>query len=308
MFTSSGKRNTVARFFDMLFSIWNYRKRLDLVLIDTYSTSAFYFASACGLLCKMLSIPYVPILHGGDLPLRLKVSKRSSHLLFDGSLINVAPSLYLKDAFEQFGYKVQYIPNFIPLEKYPFKLRTKVRPRLLYVRSFHKTYNPLLAIDVLKVLSVKYSDAALTMVGPDKDGSMQEARDKASQYGILDRLTITGRLSKDEWINLSPDFDIFINTTNYDNMPVSVLEAMSLGMPVVSTNVGGIPNLIDDRQNGFLVRPDSSTSFVDMISLLVEDADITKRISAGARQKAETFSWAKIRPLWEKLIYESFAK
>ena len=55
------------------------------------------------------------------------------------------------------------------------------------------------------------------------------------------KITITGILRKAEWIELSKDYDVFINTTNVDNMPVSVIEAMALGMPIVSTNVGGIP-------------------------------------------------------------------
>ena len=55
---------------------------------------------------------------------------------------------------------------------------------------------------------------------------------------LEDSVTLTGRLSKNEWISLSRDYDIFINTTDYDNHPVSVIEAMALGLPIVTTNAG----------------------------------------------------------------------
>ena len=68
-------------------------------------------------------------------------------------------------------------------------------------------------------------------------------------------MNFTGKLSKQEWRDLSKDYNVFINTTNFDNTPVSVIEAMALGIPVVSTNVGGLPFLITDKVDGVLVEP-----------------------------------------------------
>ena len=79
------------------------------------------------------------------------------------------------------------------------------------------------------------------MVGPDKDGSLEKTKQYAKEKGVLHRVRFTGGLSKTEWIELSKDYNIFINTTNVDNTPVSVMEAMALGFPVISTNVGGVP-------------------------------------------------------------------
>ena len=60
-------------------------------------------------------------------------------------------------------------------------------------------------------------------------------------------------MKKSSWINLSKDCDIFINTTNYDNMPISVIEAMALGLPIVSTNAGGLKYFHDDGEDALLV-------------------------------------------------------
>ena len=101
-----------------------------------------------------------------------------------------------------------------------------------------------MAVKVLQQLQKQYPSATLTMVGPDKDGSLQTTKDFAKSLGIT--VNFSGQLTKEEWWELASKHDIFINTTHFDNTPVSVMEAMALGLPVVSTNVGGIPYLLTD--------------------------------------------------------------
>ena len=86
-----------------------------------------------------------------------------------------------------------------------------------------------------------------------KDGSMEACKEYAAEEKLP--VKFTGKLEKNEWIKISADAGIFINTSNIDNTPVSLMEAMALGLPVVSTNVGGIPYLIEDRVGkAFLFR------------------------------------------------------
>jgi len=300
----SNKKLKVRRLVDMLWSILRYGRKEQPVVIDVYSTLNFYYAYFCGLLCRLLGISYICILHGGNLPYRLKRLPMMSRMLFGGARDLVAPSGYLQAAFLKNGYAASVIPNFIPIENYPFKLRSKVEPRLLWVRAFDATYNPQMAIRVLHLLADKYPQAALCMVGPDKDGSMNSCRQLAQELGIADRVQFTGRLTKREWIELSSDYDLFINTTNFDNTPVSVIEAMALGLPVVSTNVGGMPFLLEDKKDALLVPANDVSAMVTKIQQLVENLTLVSQLSSAGRKKASSLSWENVKPLWLRLLNE----
>ncbi len=114
----------------------------------------------------------------------------------------------------------------------------------------------------------------------------------------MDSLKTTGKLSKKEWIELSKNYDIFINTTNFDNHPISVLEGMALGLPVVSTSVGGIPFLIENKVDGILIPPNDAGQFFEAIDNLIKDNDLVLRITKNARNKVEEFDWEILKYKW----------
>ena len=80
----------------------------------------------------------------------------------------VAPSAYLVRALAPYQFHVQLIPNVINLSKYPYRLRQVIQPRLLWMRSFHSIYNPLMAIRVLEKLKKEFPGACLVMGGTGK--------------------------------------------------------------------------------------------------------------------------------------------
>lgn len=288
----------------MVWSCIKYSKWADAVLIDTYSTQNFYFALACSQICRLFKVPYYPILHGGNLPKRLKSNPKLSRLLFNNSKQNISPSLYLKDVFNKMGYdNVTYIPNSISLNQYHVKSKTFDNIRLLWVRSFSEIYNPELAIRVLQKLKELGHDVELCMVGPDTEGLLNRLKSLALELEI--NVKFTGKLSKAEWIKQSHNYNIFINTTNFDNMPVSVIEAMALGFPVVSTNVGGLPFLIDDNKNGILVPPNSVESFVNAVVEIYQNEDLRQKLSKNARLKAESFDWSSIKSNWNSILKQN---
>jgi glycosyltransferase involved in cell wall biosynthesis len=297
-------RSKFLRLFQMLFSIVRFRNKVDFVLIDTYSSSAFWFALISGLLCKIIGLKYIPILHGGNLPLRLVKSPFFSKILFNGSYTNVAVSNYLKIYFDKAGFKTRLIPNSISISSFPFKERESFGTNILWVRSFSKIYNPNLAAEILFILKKKYPSTILYMVGPDKDGSMDVFKDYAAKLGISEFIKITGRLDKKDWVHIANSCDVFINTTNVDNTPFSLIEAMSLGLPIVSTNVGGIPYLIKNKINGILVDKGDAEAFANSIDQLISDPKQAKQIAQNARQKAESFSWEVVEKRWHELFLE----
>ena len=91
-----------------------------LILIDTYSTLNFYYAFSVAMLCKLRSLTYMPILHGGNLPNRLKQNPKLSNFLFGNAFVNVAPSNYLFEAFHS-KFKTMVIPNLLDLKQYEFQ-------------------------------------------------------------------------------------------------------------------------------------------------------------------------------------------
>lgn len=299
--SASSRKNKVLRLWDMIFTVLKHARRTQYVLIDTYSTQNFYYAVTIGNICRLLKIPYIPILHGGNLPERLRKSKRLSWKLFNGAKQNVAPSGYLLEHFRRSGYNnVAHIPNSIDVELYPFKLRSSVKARLLWVRSFAEIYNPTLAIKIVEELMNKGIDVELCMVGPEKDGSLERCKKLAGEKSLPVRFT--GRLNKEEWIQLSESYDIFINTTNFDNMPVSVIEAMALGLPVISTKVGGIPFLLEDNKDAILVDANDKEGFCNAISMLLKDKEFGIRIARNARKKVEKFDWEEVKQLWFEIL------
>ena len=298
----SDKQNKMLRLIDMTLSIVKYRKHISYILIDTYSTSNFYYALLCGFIAKRLNIKYIPMLRGGDLPARLKKSPEFTKFLFGNAYMNVAPSGYLLDTFEQYSYKTVYIPNNIEIINYKFKKRENLQPKLLYVRAFSLVYNPQMALSVLQNLLNKFPNASLCMVGPDRDGTLEKTKELCQEMGLDDKVLFTGKLSKEEWWRLSEECDIFINTTNFDNTPVSVMEAMALGLPVVTTNVGGIPYLIEDGIDGLLVAPNDAMAMSKKIEYLILNPEEASNVAYNAQKKVETFDWENVKTKWFKLL------
>ncbi|HEY9185387.1 MAG TPA: glycosyltransferase family 4 protein [Salegentibacter sp.] len=299
--TASSRKNELLRLSAMLTTILRHHKSTDAVLIDTYSTRNFWYAVLCAQLCRMLSLDYILLLHGGDLPNRLKSQPEITRNLFSNARFNICPSLYIQEILQQAGVNnTRFIPNPVQLEAYEFKLRENPRPRLLWVRSFAKIYNPLLALKVLEGLLKNHPEAKLCMVGPLKDESLEECKDYARKKNLP--VTFSGLLSKEEWIELSGDYDIFLNTTDIDNTPVSVIEAMTLGLTVVSTNVGGMPYLIENGKTGLLVPPGEVSSLLDEINFLIQNPEEAQKISLAAREKVEAFDWTVVKHDWIELL------
>ena len=298
---ASSKKNRFIRFSDMFFTTLFNARKVDYVLIDTYSTYNFWYAFVVSQICILFKKPYIPILRGGDLPNRLKSSPKFSKLIFCNSLYNVAPSTYLFNVFENLNYpNLKLIPNTIEIGNYNFLKRNELAPKILWVRSLSVIYNPKMAIDVLAILKTSFLEAELCMVGQEKDVRIDELKEYADSLGV--NVTFTGKLSKTDWIKLSENYDIFINTTHFDNTPVSLIEALALGLPVVTTNVGGIPYLVRDKETALLVNDSDSQAMADAINELIKSPELAKELAANGRKLAEQFDWQIVKNHWKEIL------
>jgi glycosyltransferase involved in cell wall biosynthesis len=298
---ASSKKNKIVRMLDMIFTTLRFHRKARYVLIDTYSTQNFWFAFVIAQLCRILGAKYITKLHGGDLPNRLNRSPYLSDIIFKNAFKIIAPSGYLFSHFsEKYPENLLLIANTVAINKYPFFKRESIEPKLLWVRSFSKIYNPKMAIQVLSELKKKYSNAQLCMVGPDKENLIPNCVAFAEELNV--EVQFTGKLSKKKWVELSKEYSVFINTTYFDNTPVSVIEAMALGLPVVSTNVGGIPFLLEDKKNALLVSENDVFQMVQSIELLLKDSQLRSTIVDNARALVEDFDWETVKEKWFEIL------
>jgi glycosyltransferase involved in cell wall biosynthesis len=301
VYYASSKKNKILRLSEMIFRTIQYRNKVEYVLIDTYSTYNFWYAFIISQLCRFFSLKYIPKLHGGDLPNRLEMNPILSRMIFKYAYINIAPSDYLLEAFKNRGYAhLMCIPNTIEIQNYSFKKRKKCSPKLLWVRSLSDIYNPEMALKVMFEIKKEFSNAKLCMVGPDKDGSKKKLKKIAKQLDL--NVVFTGKLSKNKWIKLSEQYDIFLNTTHYDNTPISVIEAIALGLPVISTNVGGIPYLLEHRKTALLVDDNDVNGMVASIKELIENEDLKDKLVINAFNLVQQFDWDLVKNKWLKIL------
>ncbi len=302
MIIASDKKNRFFRFLHMNYVYWCNYKRISLMFIDVYSTKAFYFTFYFAIISKIFSLKYIPIIHGGNIDARIKKSRWMTKFVFKNADINISPSKYIYNIFKNNCFEVKYIPNCIDFSNYKFKKRQKIRPRIIWLRSFHDIYNPIMAINVVKIISACYKDTKLTMIGPDKDGSLNNCQELSKKYNIDDKINFLGYLSKIEWIKIAKKHDIFINTSKIDNMPVSILEMMALGLPIVSTDVGGIPFILKHGKNSLLVKNNDEQNMASQIKYLIDKPSAACEISMRAFADSKRFSTDVVVPKWLKII------
>ena len=146
-------------------------------------------------------------------------------------------------------------------------------------------------------------EVKLMMIGPDKgDHSLNNLMELARELGVTNNIEIVGPIVHSDvpcWLDKA---DIFINTSNFDTAPSSLMEAMANGLCVVSTNVGGIPYLAENGVEAILVEPNDPVSLANAVSEILAHPDFASTLSRNARIRAEQSDWAVILPRWESLL------
>ena len=302
---SSSKRNKVARLLDRVGTILRRRGEYDVACADVYSGPAFVWAEAACCALRLAGRPCIMTLHGGNLPRFAQRWPRRVRRLLASARSVTAPSKYLFEQMRTYRQDLVLLPNALDLSRYPFAPRSSAAPRLVWLRAFDETYNPSMAVRVLAILSKEFADVRLTMFGPDKgDGSVARCRATAHELGVSERVTMPGGVPKSEVPAALQQGDIFLNTTNVDNAPVSVVEAMACGLCVVSTRVGGIPYLLDDEQDSLLVPAGDPEAMACAVRRILADPSLAARLSQNARRKATAFDWPPVLAQWERLVAE----
>jgi glycosyltransferase involved in cell wall biosynthesis len=277
------------------------RAEIDIVLIEVYSGRAFIVADVASAISRRMGYKTVFVLHGGNLPTFMRRFPGWTRRVLRRAHALVAPSEYLALAGRSLGKAVSVIPNVIDLNNYPYRRREHVSPRLFWMRNFHPLYNPQLALEVVAGLRSRYPAVSLVMAGQDM-GLQSQVERLAHKLGLEEAVHFPGFLDKSAKASAGNAADIFLSTNHIDNMPVAILEARAMGLPVVATNVGGVPYLIKHGENGLLVPDDDAPAMIHAISRLLTEPALVRRLSENGRSCAEQIAWPKVRPLWEELF------
>lgn len=306
---TSRRTDRVARALDMVVSTWRRRRDVDVAVVDVYSGRAFRWAEAvCGVL-RRAGVPFVLVLRGGGLPTFAQRQAERVRRLFGAAAAVVALSDYLSERMRAYADDFHVLPNPLDVGAYPFRPREAAAPRLVWLRSFHATYDPEMAPRVLARVRAAVPDATLVMVGPDRgDGTLARTRELAGRLGVTDALTFVGPVPKDRVGEHLARGDVFLNTPRIDNVPISVLEAMACGLCVVSTDVGGMPFLVRDDRDALLVPAGDDQAMAAAVERVCGDPDLAARLSRGGRRVAEAHDWGAVLPRWEQLLADVAGK
>ncbi|HEY4176147.1 MAG TPA: glycosyltransferase family 4 protein [Kofleriaceae bacterium] len=301
---TSSEIGRVRRLVDMLTTAFRRRRDYGFALIDVFSGPAFVWAEAVAFELRRLNKPYVLTLHGGQLPAFAQRWPARVRRLLQSATAVTAPSGFLAESMRAYRNDTRVIANALEIGDYVFSPRTRVEPRMVWVRAMHEIYNPVLAVDVLARVAAKHPTAHLVMVGPDKDGTLRSVEQRAEALGVRDRLELAGAVPRTNIPSYLADADIFLNTTNVDNTPLSILEAMASGLCIVSTNVGGVPHLLADRETALLVPPRSPVAMANAVDSILSDQALAARLSTQARVAANERRWERVLDQWDRVFEE----
>ena len=208
------------------------------------------------------------------------------------------PSGYLGQVFARFGHETKIIPNIIDRQIFrpTERNRTAKGYTLVVTRNLEAIYGLDTALRALAKVRVLESDVILRVAG----SGPEEARLRilAGQLGVAEAVIFEGRLSREEIVRLYAEADAMINPTTVDNMPNSVMEALACGIPVISTNVGGVPFIISDQETGLLVPPNDPEKLAAAILRLRGDAALQQTLRANGLAQVEQYTWGEVRQKW----------
>jgi glycosyltransferase involved in cell wall biosynthesis len=206
--------------------------------------------------------------------------------------------------FAGFGIESEIIPNIVDVDRFAFRARDPLRPRLLSTRNFESLYNVACTLRAFRLVQDRYPDATLTLVGA---GSEEAALRRLAAELRLAHVTFAGRVMPADIWRYYAEADIYVQTPDIDNMPSSVLEAYASGCAVVATNAGGVPAILADGVQGLLVNCDDHEAAAARIVRLLEDPALARRLTLAARESCEAYRWHTVRARWVAL-YRGLAR
>jgi L-malate glycosyltransferase len=270
-------------------------RRADVVHVFSASYSSFLLAPLPAIAAaRLFGRPVVLNYRSGEAADHLQRSALARRVLRSVDR-NVVPSRFLIDVFARFAIPAESIPNIVDLNRFRFRERPAPQPRLVSTRNFDSLYNVACTIRAFHLVQQRMPEATLTLVG---GGPEERALQSLVRELALRHVTFAGKVAPDDIAAFYGDADIYIQSPNIDNMPTSVLEAFASGLPVVSTEAGGIPAVITPGRNGLLAPLDDHRALADAVLRLIDEPDLARSLTRCAFESCGQRTWSAVREQW----------
>ena len=207
----------------------------------------------------------------------------------------IVPSEYLVRVFADFGLSATAIYNLIDTSRFRFRERSPLRPVFLSNRNLESHYGVDRVLRAFAIIQEKIPEASLTVTG---DGSQNSALKALAHELKLQNTQFVGQIAPERIADIYDAADIFLNGSEIDNQPLSILEAFSCGLPVVTTDAGGIPDIVQDQRTGMVVSRGDHVEIANRAITLLENPALAKQMVERARQECLKYSWEAVRDAW----------
>ncbi len=295
-------QNKIFRLSDTVFSILLNYNKFQIAVVPLYGTKpSFLWQEAATRLLKYLNKKIILVVHGGSIEMRMKDNAAPFLKALQRADFVVCPSTYLLEVLRRYNIQSVLIENVLNLSKYQFIQKKNLRPHIIWMRAFEDVYNPQMAVRVAMLLKKKYSDFKMIMAGSDK-GLLSTVQTMINSNGLQHNLSLPGFINLQQKLQFAAEYDIYICTNRIDNAPVSIIEFMAMGVPVVSVNSGGIPYLIEDGKNGLLVNVDDDEAMVQQIEKLLCNPELAHQIIFNALNFSLKFDEPVVLKKWETVF------
>ncbi len=273
-------------------------RRADVVHVFSASYFSFLLSPLPAvLIARLLGKPVVMNYRSGEGPDHLRRSRIARATLRSVDR-NAVPSRFLRDVFAGFGITAEVIPNIVDLDRFAYRPRGTLRPRILSTRNFEPLYNVACTLRAFRLVQDRHPDATLVLVGAGSQDA--PLRQLAADLGLRN-VRFAGRVRPLDMWRYYADADIYLQTPNIDNMPASVLEAFASGCAVVATNAGGVPAILTDGLHGLLIECNDHQAAAAAILRLIDEPALSARLTASARESCEQYRWEAVRAQWVAL-------
>lgn len=210
---------------------------------------------------------------------------------------------YLKKVFGAYRIPCIVIPNIVPLREGVYQSKKNIAPKMISVRHLTDLYRIDLIILTFAKVVEKYPEATLDILGQgDKRAELEQL--VHSDERLAGRVRFIGQVPNEKMYDYLKANDIMLSAPKIDNMPVSLMEAMNAGVLVISSNVGGVPYMIEHQKTGLLFDGDADALAEQIIWALEHQKESVAMIEA-AHSEVKKYSWNNIRkqllPLYERI-------